>query len=117
MPRWPFTPNDVRVRDGVYELKAISVTSIVLVTDRIAKVDVTGIVDIHLIAKMKEGIAILDALVREWETTKSIPEADWSKLRAFEFQETLNLRNTSAKRLATYGCKLCSQFEDHVGWF
>lgn len=113
-PKWPVTPNDVRVQDGVYELKAIPVTSIVFVTDRIAKVDVTGIVDTHLIAKMKEGIAILDSLVKEWETTKSIPEADWSKLRAFEFQETLNLRNTSAKRLITYGCKLCPQFEDHL---
>jgi antiviral helicase SKI2 len=87
------------------------------VTDRTAKVDVTGIVDTHLIAKMKEGMAALDALLREWAPTGSIPEVDWSKLRSFEFQETLNLRNSSAKRLDTYGCRLCGQFQQHVSPF
>ncbi|KAH6875012.1 NUC185 domain-containing protein [Coprinopsis sp. MPI-PUGE-AT-0042] len=113
-PKWPIAPIDVQVQDGVYELKAVPVTSIVLVIDRTAKVDVTGIVDTHLIARMKEGIATLDTLLKEWAPTGSIPEVDWSKLRAFEFQETLNLRNTSAKRLDGYGCTLCSEFREHV---
>lgn len=78
------------------------------------KVDVTGVVDTHLISKMKEGIAALRQILDEWVQVQEMPEVDWSRLRAFEFQETLNLRNASAKQLEGFGCRLCSDFTSHV---
>ncbi|KAG2022761.1 translation repressor [Coprinopsis cinerea AmutBmut pab1-1] len=112
-PTWPINPIDLDVSDGVYDLRAVPVTSIVLVTDRTVKVDTTAIVDTHLIAKMRDGIAALKELLKEWVPSGVVPEVDWSRLRAFEFQETLNLRNSSAKRLETFGCRLCGDFAQH----
>ncbi|TFK26711.1 translation repressor [Coprinopsis marcescibilis] len=112
-PKWPLSPEDLVIQNAVYELRAVPITSIVLVTDQTVKTDITAIVDRHVIRNMNEGIEALKMLLDEWLPSKRIPEVDWSRLRAFEFQETLNLRNSAGKRLDTYGCKLCPQFWEH----
>lgn len=37
-PQWPPTPESLRVDDGVYELRAVPLTSITLVTNKVVKV-------------------------------------------------------------------------------
>lgn len=83
-------------------------------TDPSDQVDVAGIVDTHLISRMREGIAALQALIDEWLPTKSIPEVDWERLRAFEFQENLRLRDSAAQSLEATTCAICPSFDDHV---
>ncbi|KAF6754311.1 translation repressor [Ephemerocybe angulata] len=95
-PTWPYFADSLIVENGVYELRSVPLTSIVLVTDRSVKVDVAGIVDTHLISRMRDGIAALQSLIDEWLPDKAIPEVDWERLRAFEFQENLRLRDGAA---------------------
>lgn len=90
------------------------ITSVVLVTDRSIKVDVAGIVDTHLISRMRDGISALQALIDEWVPSGTIPEADWERLRAFEFQENLRLRESAIQSLQATTCAQCPQFKEHV---
>ncbi|KAJ2923033.1 hypothetical protein H1R20_g14061, partial [Candolleomyces eurysporus] len=99
--------------NGTYELRSIPITSVVLVTDRSVKVDVTGIVDIHLISRMRDGINALQSLIEEWLPTNAIPEVGWERLRAFEFQENLRLRDAAAQSLKKATSPLCAQFHEH----
>ncbi|KAJ2918359.1 hypothetical protein MD484_g2046, partial [Candolleomyces efflorescens] len=99
--------------DGTYELRPIPITSVVLVTDRSVKVDVTGIVDIHLISRMRDGINALQSLIEEWLPGNAIPEVGWERLRAFEFQENLRLRDAAAQSLQGATSTLCAQFDEH----
>lgn len=113
-PIWPFPPESLIVENGVYELRPVPITSVVFVTDRTVKVDVAGIVDTHLISHMRNGIAALQALIDEWIPNGTIPEVDWERLRAFEFQENLRLRDSAIQSLQATTCTLCPQFQEHV---
>jgi antiviral helicase SKI2 len=78
------------------------------------KVDVDGVVDRHLISRMKDGIAELRLLLDEWLLSGFIPEVDWERIRDLEFQEMLRSRDVMIDQLSTRGCKLCPEFFDHA---
>jgi antiviral helicase SKI2 len=63
---------------------------------------------------MREALALLQGLVDEWSTSTAIPEVDWARMRALDFQDTLRSRNSLVKRLEGRACLLCSEFNDHV---
>ncbi|GLB35762.1 putative DSHCT [Lyophyllum shimeji] len=112
-PRWPPSPASLVVDNAVYELRAVPLTSIALVTNRTVKVEIDNIVERHLISRMREGIAALQTLVDEWQTTGEIPETEWERMRALDFQELLHSRNVLTKRLAKGSCTVCGDFEEH----
>ncbi|KAF9469690.1 antiviral helicase [Collybia nuda] len=112
-PRWPPTPESLLVDEGVYELRAVSLTSIIFVTNKIVKVEVDNIVDRHLISRMKDGINILQNLIQDWLDVGSIPENDWNRMKALDFQEILRSRESLVRKLLTRACTLCSDFSHH----
>jgi antiviral helicase SKI2 len=74
---------------------------------------VTGIVDKddHKVQqKVMDNLAILHEELASGE----LPEMDWSRMRAIEFQDPLRQRTSLADRLARFGCQLCDEFEEHV---
>ncbi|RDB28581.1 hypothetical protein Hypma_015957 [Hypsizygus marmoreus] len=112
-PRWPPTPESLVVQDGVYELRAVPMTSISLVTNKTIKVEVDNIVERHLISRMREGAAALHSLVNEWVTAGTVPENDWGRMRALDFQELLRSRDALTRRLGDRACTLCQDFDQH----
>ena len=80
------------------------------------QVDMTSIVDRHLISHMNAAIKELDNLTDEWLAAGHIPEVDWSKIRLMDFQDALRSRTAIAKRLEGKGCVLCEKFDEHVGY-
>ncbi|KAJ7103133.1 antiviral helicase [Mycena belliarum] len=116
-PRWPPSAQSLVVADGVYEVTAVPLTSFAFVTARTIKIDVDAIVDRHLISRMREALALLESLVNEWAINNIIPEVDWARMRALDFQDTLRSRNTLVKRLENRACLLCTDFEDHYSIF
>ncbi|KAJ7897302.1 antiviral helicase [Mycena olivaceomarginata] len=116
-PRWPPSPESLAVEDGVYEVTAVPLTSIAFVTGRTIKIDVDSIVDRHLISRMREALALLQGLVNEWSATTALPEVDWARMRALDFQDALRSRNTLVQRLQGRACLLCSDFNDHYSIF
>ncbi|PPQ90945.1 hypothetical protein CVT25_008256 [Psilocybe cyanescens] len=113
-PVWPLTPESLKIESGVYELTAVPLTSIAMVSNRIIQVQVNDIVDRHLISRMKDAIASLQSVVDEWSSAGSIPEVDWSRIRALEFQEVLRSRNLLVKQVQNNRCVLCPEFDHHV---
>lgn len=63
---------------------------------------------------MNNAIAQLGDLTSEWAKNSHIPEVGWARVRALEFQELLNRRNTLVKRLEGSACALCKEFGPHV---
>jgi antiviral helicase SKI2 len=63
---------------------------------------------------MREALALLQGLVNEWSATTALPEVDWARMRALDFQDALRSRNTLVQRLQGRACLLCSDFNDHV---
>ena len=63
---------------------------------------------------MNNAIAQLGDLTSEWVRNNQVPEVGWARMRALEFQERLNRRNTLVKRLEGSACALCKEFEPHV---
>ncbi|KAJ3797700.1 antiviral helicase [Lentinula aff. detonsa] len=112
-PRWPPTPHSLVLAKPTYQLTIISLSSILLVTDRTIKIDVGAIADRHLISRMRETIIALQRIAEEWCSTGIIPEIDWNRMRAMEFQEILQSRNSLLTRLETKSCLSCNDFEAH----
>ncbi|KAG6811569.1 hypothetical protein H0H92_006818 [Tricholoma furcatifolium] len=113
VPYWPPKPESLAVDDPVYELRAVPLTSVALVTNKSVKVEVDSIVERHLISRMKEGIAILQVLVEEWKAFGQIPENEWERMRALDFQELLQTRHSISQKLSTRSCTSCYHFIDH----
>ncbi|KJA28622.1 hypothetical protein HYPSUDRAFT_129128 [Hypholoma sublateritium FD-334 SS-4] len=111
-PVWPLNPTSLVIEDGVYELRAVPLTSIIFVTDRMVKA-INDIVDRHLITRMREGINSLRSITQDWVKVGALSEVDWSRLRALEFQETLRSRNSLIKELNQTQCTKCHQFTEH----
>jgi antiviral helicase SKI2 len=63
---------------------------------------------------MQEVITALASLVEEWRKESVIPEVDWTKMRAIEFQEAIGRRAALRKKLESMACTLCQDFDDHV---
>ncbi|KAG6873825.1 hypothetical protein C0995_010437 [Termitomyces sp. Mi166 len=112
-PHWPPTPEALVVTNGVYELRAVPLTSMSLVTNRSIKVEVDSIVERHLISHMKGGIAALQTLVDEWQSPGRMSENEWEKMRALDFQDLLQTRNSIIQRLSKRSCTICGDFMDH----
>jgi antiviral helicase SKI2 len=64
---------------------------------------------------MREAIQLLDTATRAWAEARAIPEVDWSRMRSLNFQEVLQERQETEKKLGNQACKLCADFETHVG--
>ncbi|KAF9011054.1 antiviral helicase [Cyathus striatus] len=112
-PQWPPGLQDLGADDGVYEVRAVPLSSVSFVTSRIIKVDVDAIVERHLISRMTEGIKTLQALICEWFPSGEIPEVDWSRIRSLEFQETLRSRDQLVHALRMKNCVQCPNFKEH----
>ncbi|CAA7264771.1 unnamed protein product [Cyclocybe aegerita] len=112
-PMWPISPTSLIVENGVYELTAVPLSSIAIVTAKTIKIQVNDIVDRHLISRMREAIASLESIAGEFSSTGSILEVDWSHIRSFEFQEILKSRNSLIKRINNKQCIICPDYSDH----
>jgi len=104
-----------------YDVKAIPLSSIVLVTGRTIKIDIDMIIEKQRISFMNEAISLLRGILDEWTRREAridengeMPEVDWGRMRQLEFQEALRSREAIAKRLEGKSCALCEQFEQHV---
>ena len=64
--------------------------------------------------QMTEALEMLKGLVEEWKSQPRLPEIDWSRMRALEFQDTLQSRNVLAQRLSGRACLQCPDFATHV---
>ncbi|KAH9486365.1 Putative ATP-dependent RNA helicase [Psilocybe cubensis] len=112
-PAWPIKPQQLKVESGVYELTAVPLTSIVMVSNRMIQVQVNDIVDRHLISRMKDAISSLQSVVEEWSSGESIPEVDWSRMRSLEFQEVLRSRDFLVRQIQNNICVMCPDFDHH----
>ena len=56
----------------------------------------------------------LAAMHEELTSLPELPEVEWTRLRALEFQEVLRQRTSYLDRIVKLGCQLCEHFEDHV---
>ena len=111
-------PSDTKV---TYDVKAIPLSSVVLVTSRTIKIDIDMIIEKQRISFMNEAASLLRGILDEWTRREAridgngeIPEVDWGRMRQLEFQEALRSREAIAKRLEGKGCVLCEQFGEHV---
>jgi antiviral helicase SKI2 len=116
-PRWPPRPDQLVVEKPVYDVKPIPLTSIAFVTSRVIKIDVSSIVNRHLISSMNEALNSLSPLISESISLGSIPEVEWSKMRSLDFQETLRSRDALVQGLSRVACTMCAEFDNHVGTF
>ncbi|PCH34097.1 antiviral helicase [Wolfiporia cocos MD-104 SS10] len=112
-PRWPPRPESLIVDSGTYELAQLPIASIAMVTTQTIKVDVPMIVPGHRIAAMKAAVQSLSEVLEQWLQSENITEAEWTRIRTLEFQETLRLRNQLVERLDSCSCTQCSDFDDH----
>lgn len=53
-------------------------------------------------------------LHEELSSMPDLPEVEWTRLRALEFQDLLRQRGVLRDRLVKMGCQLCPDFEEHV---
>lgn len=124
MPLWRLSASKLAIPSDkklTYDVKAIPLSSIVLVTSRTIKVDIDMIIEKQRISFMNEAIALLRGVLDEWTQREAridengeIPEVDWGRMRQLEFQEALRTREAIAKRLGGKECVLCERFEEHV---
>ncbi|KAH7922845.1 ATP-dependent RNA helicase [Leucogyrophana mollusca] len=112
-PQWPPSPASLSVENGTYEVTTVPLTSISLVTNRTIKVDASRIIDDHRKSLILETANSLESLVRDWASTSTLPEVDWSRMRTLDFQETLRARNELVQRRASSSCVLCDDFNNH----
>ncbi|TFK77500.1 antiviral helicase [Pluteus cervinus] len=112
-PIWPPPPEILVVHDGVYEVRTVSLKSILYVTDKTIKIDVNAILDRKLIARLKEGAVLLTTSISDWQAGGIVPEVDWNRMRNVEFQEALRARDGHAKRIRSRDYRNCPSFESH----
>ncbi|KAI5124130.1 hypothetical protein M0805_000941 [Coniferiporia weirii] len=115
-PVWPPDPQALVNEDFVYEFALVRLPSIALVTSKTfskEKVDFSDIIDRHRISVMNAAVSVLNEVVKDWAAAGHIPEVEWNRMRALEFQEALGTRNELAKRLPSFACLLCGSFKDH----
>lgn len=64
---------------------------------------------------MDEGITALSTVLQDWlANNEPIPEVDWSKIRALDFQETQRQRDLVRERNIARACLRCPDFSSHV---
>ncbi|KAG8834790.1 hypothetical protein FRC17_007107 [Serendipita sp. 399] len=114
-PVWKFNLDTFLIQDRTYDVKAVPLTSITRVTNRVIRVDVDSIMDRQRISVMNEVVEQLYEVASEWNQAglSRIPEVDWSKIRQFDFQEGLKSISALEQRLEGKGSLLCGQFDEH----
>ncbi|KAE8180969.1 hypothetical protein CF328_g8987 [Tilletia controversa] len=89
-----------RVLDGlVYDLVEVPLTSIVLVTKHVVKIEPSMIMA-HRISAMQGAVNAMIPYLLEWSEQGVIPEVEWSKLRKLDFQEALRARDGYVSKIA-----------------
>ncbi|KAE8239265.1 hypothetical protein A4X06_0g8405 [Tilletia controversa] len=89
-----------RVLDGlVYDLVEVPLTSIVLVTKHVVKIEPSMIMA-HRISAMQGAVNAMIPYLLEWSEQGVIPEVEWSKLRKLDFQEALRARDGYVSEIA-----------------
>jgi antiviral helicase SKI2 len=78
------------------------------------QIDSTAIVDKKSKDVSEKTMTDLAAMHEELTSLPELPEVEWTRLRALEFQEVLRQRTSYLERIAKLGCQLCENFEDHV---
>jgi antiviral helicase SKI2 len=63
---------------------------------------------------MTSSVRELEGLVNEWMLTCHIPEVEWSRIRALNFQEIYRSRDILLKNLTSKDCMSCDAFKQHV---
>ncbi|KAI0652358.1 antiviral helicase [Trametes meyenii] len=115
-PSWPPRLEALRIDNPTYELKAIPLTSMALISNRTIKVDADYIVEGHRKSHINAAISALQDVLGGWPKLESVPEVDWSRLRALEFQELLRARNELVPRMNSFACTACPNFEEHYAY-
>ncbi|KZV82840.1 ATP-dependent RNA helicase [Exidia glandulosa HHB12029] len=117
-PRWPPNPKVLLAQDGQYDFSTVPVTNIWMVTNRVIKVDADSIVDRGKVSAVNDAVRQLREVSAEWTAAgDTIPEVDWSKIRALDFQDVLHSRNALAASLQNKSCLLCGDFDAHYQAF
>ena len=62
-------------------------------------------------AKSMHDLAVLH---EDLASLPELPEVEWTRMRALEFQDLLKQRMISSDRVAKLSCQLCDDFEQHV---
>ncbi|KAK8853069.1 hypothetical protein IAR55_003770 [Kwoniella newhampshirensis] len=112
-PRWPPVLPKGSFPNPTWELATVDTNSVSFVVNRILKADHTGIVDKKAKESIEKTLHDLAVLHEELSTLSELPEVDWSRLRAIDFQESIRQRALLVDRLAKLGCQLCADFSDH----
>lgn len=76
--------------------------------------DSTGIIDKQSPEACDKTTQDLAVLHEELSSLPDLPEVEWTRLRALEFQDLLRQRGVLRDRLVKMGCQLCPEFEEHV---
>jgi antiviral helicase SKI2 len=125
------------LEDATYEVVAITMSSVALVTNRTVKVgddlfvpcarshqpftppsrqvDLAAILDRRLISALKATCFQLEELGAEWKARSYPPEVEWARMRSLEFQDALRIQAALLKKLDTFDCVRSADFEEKVG--
>jgi antiviral helicase SKI2 len=122
-PRWPPVIRG-STKDWTYELAAVPVTSISLVTkytvkvrvlspgslpNRVAhkpsQVDAEAIADRRRRSHMDEALEGVRGILDQISSGRPIPETDWSKIRDIDFRESIQQRDSLQSRLDGLDCQ------------
>lgn len=99
-PRWPPRPSFDQSIELTYELAIVSTSSIVMVTRSTLKVDVDAIADRHRKSAMQAALSTFTTnFLPSLGPTHTLEEADFSKVRSLDFQETLQSREDLVEQL------------------
>ncbi|KAI6153957.1 ATP-dependent RNA helicase [Pisolithus tinctorius] len=112
-PRWCSNALSLTVENATYRFETVPISSISLVTNKIIKVDASGIIEDRKKSSMLETVTLLQSTVQEWLSSGTIPEVQWGRVRLLEFQEALRERDQILRGIEKVSCVLCENFEDH----
>ncbi|PWN49830.1 putative SKI2-antiviral protein and putative helicase [Violaceomyces palustris] len=99
-PRWPpELQASANPNHSTYDLREVPISSIMLVTDKIIKIDVPLILAHRISAMSRAAQELVDSLQEFLSKGPKVPEADWSKIKRLDFQEALRTRNEKSSRL------------------
>ncbi|KAE8215567.1 hypothetical protein CF327_g1163 [Tilletia walkeri] len=98
-PLWNPTLKGRSMDDLVYDLVEVPLTSIVMVTKQLVKIEPSMIMA-HRISAMQGAVNAMVPFLVEWSEQGVIPEVEWSKLRKLDFQEALRARDGYISKIA-----------------
>lgn len=72
---------------------------------------------------MRAAVELLEQVVQSWiadskgASERKIPEVDWRRMKALDFQEILQSRGALERKNRDRSCLLCPEFDIHVSSF